>query len=196
MELNLASILSVPCRPGTPAYKIQVKTSSRTCIYMLSCVIWLRTSPLCWDDLQHCHVSYSSGPRLTAEVGSGTAMCPVAPDLTSRLMQAPSLLCVLWLRTSPPNQGGLRRCHVSYDSGPHLPARASSGAVICPMAPGLDSRLRWALKLPCVLWLWTSPLGWGELWCCQVSYDSGPCLLVEVRSSAVTYLTAPCAPQT
>jgi hypothetical protein len=32
----------------------------------------------------HCHVPYGSGPHLPAEVGSGTAMCPMAPDLASR----------------------------------------------------------------------------------------------------------------
>jgi hypothetical protein len=35
---------SVPCRPGTPTYKIQVKTSSRACIHVLPHALWLRTS--------------------------------------------------------------------------------------------------------------------------------------------------------
>jgi hypothetical protein len=33
----------------------------------------------------HCHASYSFGPHLPVEVGSGAAMCPTAPDLTSLL---------------------------------------------------------------------------------------------------------------
>jgi hypothetical protein len=73
-------------------------------------VLWLQTSPL------DCHVSNGSGPRLSAEVGSGTATCPMALDLASWLRWAPSLPCVLCLRTSPPSWGGLRRCHVSHDS--------------------------------------------------------------------------------
>jgi hypothetical protein len=38
--------VSVPCRPGTPTYKPQVKTSCRACIHMLPSAIRLRTSPL------------------------------------------------------------------------------------------------------------------------------------------------------
>jgi hypothetical protein len=46
--------------------------------------------------------SYGSELRLLAEVGSGDATCPMAPDLASRLRWAPTLPRVLWLRTSPP----------------------------------------------------------------------------------------------
>jgi hypothetical protein len=42
-------------------------------------------------------VSYGSGPRLPAEVGSDVAMCPMAPDLASRLGRAPALPRVPWL---------------------------------------------------------------------------------------------------
>jgi hypothetical protein len=49
----------------------------------------------------HCHVPYSSGPRLPAEVGSSAAMCPMALDLASQLRWAPALPRVIWLRTSP-----------------------------------------------------------------------------------------------
>jgi hypothetical protein len=45
----------------------------------------------------HCHVSYGSGPRLPAKMGSGATMCPMTPDVASRLRWAPALPCVLWL---------------------------------------------------------------------------------------------------
>jgi hypothetical protein len=35
--------------------------------------------------LRHHHVSHSPGPRLLAEVSSGTATCPAAPHLASLL---------------------------------------------------------------------------------------------------------------
>jgi hypothetical protein len=49
-----------------------------------------------------CHVPYDSKPHLTAEMGSGAAMCPIAPDLTSWLRWDPALPRVIWLRTSAP----------------------------------------------------------------------------------------------
>jgi hypothetical protein len=49
----------------------------------------------------HCHVSYGSGPRLQAEVGSGATMCPMAPDLASQLRWALVLPHALQFRTSP-----------------------------------------------------------------------------------------------
>jgi hypothetical protein len=42
-------------------------------------------------------------------------------------------------------------CHVSYGSGPPLPAEVDSGAAMCHMAPDLAYRLKWALALPRVL---------------------------------------------
>jgi hypothetical protein len=50
-------------------------------------------------------------------------------------------------------------CHMPYGSGPHLPVEIGSGIAMCPMAPELASWLRWALALPCGLWLCTSPPG-------------------------------------
>jgi hypothetical protein len=61
-------------------------------------------------------VPYGFEPHLSAEVGSGTAMCPMAPDLASRLRWALMLSRALWLRTSPPSRGGIRHCHVSHGS--------------------------------------------------------------------------------
>jgi hypothetical protein len=69
-------------------------------------------------------------------------MCPTAPDLTSLQMRVPVLPRVLQPRTSPTNRGGLRRCHVTYGSGPCLPAELGSGAAMCPMALDLTSLSR------------------------------------------------------
>jgi hypothetical protein len=43
--------LSVPCRPGTPVYNLQVKTRDRTCTHALLCVPQLWTKPPCLDRL-------------------------------------------------------------------------------------------------------------------------------------------------
>jgi hypothetical protein len=71
---------------------------------------------------------------------------------------------------------------LSYGSGLHLPAEVNSGAAMCPTALDHTSPLRWALALALVLWLRTSPPGRGGLWCCHVSYGSGPRLPIEVGS--------------
>jgi hypothetical protein len=42
-----------------------------------------------------------------------------------------ALPCKMYLQTTPPCRGGLWRCHVSRDLGPHLLVEVSSGAV-CP----------------------------------------------------------------
>jgi hypothetical protein len=78
---------------------------------------------------------YLSVTRLSADVGSGTVTCHMAPNLTSRLRWAPALPCVIWSRTLPSDRGGLRRCQVSYGSGSHLPIEVGSGAVTYPVAP-------------------------------------------------------------
>jgi hypothetical protein len=119
------------------------------------------------------------------------AMCPTALDLASYLRWALVLPCVLWLRTSPPSRGGLQCCHVSYGSGPRLPTELGSSAAICPIALDLASQLMWALTLPYILWLWTSPHSWGGLHRCNMSYGSGPRLPAEVGSGAATCPMAP-----
>jgi hypothetical protein len=45
---------------------------------VLPCVLQPQTSPLCRAGLRCCHVSCSSGPRLTGEEGSGVATCPTS----------------------------------------------------------------------------------------------------------------------
>jgi hypothetical protein len=136
--------------------------------FTLSRVIRLWISPPARGGFRCCHVSYSSEARLSAEVGSDAATYPTAPDLASRLRWDPSLPRVLRLWTSPPDWGGLRRCHVPYGSKPRLLAEVSSGVTMCPMALELASRLRWALTLPRILLLWISPLSWGGLRRCHV----------------------------
>jgi hypothetical protein len=151
-EFHVA-FLSVPCRPGTPAYKLQVKA----CIHTLSCTLQLWTSPPGWGGLRRCHVSSGSGPRLLVEVSFSAAICPAAPNLASWLRWALALPCVLWLRTSPLGTGGLQHCHVSSGSRPRLPVDVGSDAVTCPAALDLASWLRWASVLSRALWLPTSP---------------------------------------
>jgi hypothetical protein len=98
------SQLSVPYRPGTPTYKLQVKTRSGACI---------RAPPPC-----------STGPCLLAKVAPDpTSLLGRAPAFprVSRLRTPPSGRAlvpphVLRHRTPPPCSGGLRRCHVSRGS--------------------------------------------------------------------------------
>jgi hypothetical protein len=89
--------------------------------------------------------SRASPPR---EESSGAAMCSSTPDLASLPRWAPvlprglgprlpkrrasALPCVPQLRTSPPYQGGLWRCHVSHGSGLCLPERR---APVLPRTP-------------------------------------------------------------
>jgi hypothetical protein len=67
------------------------------------------------------------------------AMYHVAPDLTSLQRWALVLPHVPQPRTSPPCQGGLRRCHVFHDPRPRPPAEVGSGAATCLAASDLTS---------------------------------------------------------
>jgi hypothetical protein len=72
--------LSVPCRLGTPAYKLQVKTKSGACNHTSP------HTPQHWNlppdrrGLRGCHMSSGSGARLPVREGSSTAMCTMASD--------------------------------------------------------------------------------------------------------------------
>jgi hypothetical protein len=118
-------------------------------------------------------VSYDSGPRLPAEVGSGAATCPTAPNLTSRLRWAPSrypadrVPLYTSFKSRPVAERASACCHVPYGSGPHLSAEMGSGAAACPATPDLASRL-------------------GGLRRCHVSYGSRPRLPAEVGSGTAT----------
>jgi hypothetical protein len=114
--------LSISCRPVTPTYKLQVKTSSRTCIHALPRALWLWASPTCQSGLRRFHVSYSFGSHLPTEVASSTATCPMALDLTSQLRWAPAL---------------------TRGSGPHFLTEVGSDTTMCSLALDLTSRMRW-----------------------------------------------------
>jgi hypothetical protein len=83
--------MMVPCTPGTPAYKLQVKTRSKACIHALPRVLRPQTSPPYLGGLWCYHVSHGPGPQLLAEMRSGTATCPSALDLTSQPRWTPVL---------------------------------------------------------------------------------------------------------
>jgi hypothetical protein len=89
----------VPYRPGTPTYKLQVKTSGRACVHMqphaprcrtkatslrwaptLPRVQHLRTPPLSTRGLQRCHTSHGCRPCPASIVGSGVIACRSALD--------------------------------------------------------------------------------------------------------------------
>jgi hypothetical protein len=73
-------VVSVPYRPGTLAYRIQVKTKSMTCY----------------------HVSSTSGPRLPVEEGSGAATCPISLSLAFLPRRTLVIPCVPRLWTLSP----------------------------------------------------------------------------------------------
>jgi hypothetical protein len=109
--------LSVPCRSGTPAYRLKVKTWRRVRYHKLPHVPQLRTSPLYWRGLRCQHVSTSTGPRLPARVGSGAATCSTVSDPASPLRRAPTPPCVPWVLTPPPRWGGLHAARLACFHG-------------------------------------------------------------------------------
>jgi hypothetical protein len=132
---------SVPCRPGTPAYRLESKTRKT-----------------------YCHMPYSARSCLPAREGSSAAMCPTALGPASLLRRAPTLPHVPRLWILPPCLGRLRRyhvfhgsgscllargrCHVSHSSRSCLPVREGSDAVTCPTTPDPASLLERAPTLP------------------------------------------------
>jgi hypothetical protein len=115
----------MPCRSGTPVYKLQVKTKSKTCDRVLPCTLLFRTLPPCRDELWRRHVFCSSRPRHLAR-------------------QAPTLPCAPRPRTSPLCHSRLWCCHVSYGPEPHLLAVEGFSATACPIVPYHTSLPRWA----------------------------------------------------
>jgi hypothetical protein len=71
-------------------------TSQPRWVSALPRVLWLWTSSSNWGGLWHCHMSYSSGPHLLAELGSCVVTCPMTPDPASRPGRVPVLPRVLW----------------------------------------------------------------------------------------------------
>jgi hypothetical protein len=162
------SVPSVPCRPGTSAYRLNSKTRSKT----------------------HCHMHYSSGSRLPAREGSSAATCPATPDPASLLGRVPVLPRAPRLRTPPPCSGGLRCSHVPRSSGPCLPAREGSGVATCPAAPD-PSLLRRAPALPRAPRLRIPRPCLGGLRRCHMSRSSGACLPDREGSGAAMCPAAP-----
>jgi hypothetical protein len=126
--------LSIPYRPGTPAYMLQDKIKSKVCVHSLprataaqepSSLLRegsgaakcprLQTPPLRLGGFRRCHMPKGSGPRLTIQEGSGAAMRPSALSPASPLRRGPTLTCVHRLQTAPASEVG-------------------SGADTCPMA--------------------------------------------------------------
>jgi hypothetical protein len=169
----VANYLSVPCRPGTPAYRLESKTRKT-----------------------YCHMPYITGSCLPAWEGSGAATCSTAPDHASLLGRAPTLPRAPRLRILPLCSGGLWCCHVSYGSGSYLPTREGSGAATCPAALDPASLHERALTLPRVPRLRILPPCSRGLQRCHVSHGTGPRLPAWEGSSAVMCPAALCGPQT
>jgi hypothetical protein len=91
--------LSVPCRTGTPAYKLQVKTRDRVCIYALPCVLKHRTRPPRLGGHWRCHVSHDSEPHPSAWECSDATTCPMTSNLAPPQRWALVNQRVLWLQT-------------------------------------------------------------------------------------------------
>jgi hypothetical protein len=129
--------LSVPCRLGTPAYRLESKTRKT-----------------------YCHMPYIIGSYNPAREGTNAATCPTALDLASLLGRAPVLPRVMRLWILPPYSGGLWCCHVSRSSRSCLPAQEGSSAAMSPTALDPASLLGRASVLPHVPRHWT-PLPWS-----------------------------------
>jgi hypothetical protein len=105
--------LLVPCRSGTPTYKVRVKIGSGVCTHEPPCALQYQTLPPSQGGLRSCHISNGSGSRLPYRKGSNTATCIMDLDLL----------------------GGLRSCHVSSGYGSRLSDKKGSSAAMCVVAP-------------------------------------------------------------
>jgi hypothetical protein len=76
----------------------------------------------------------------TARGSSGAAMCPTAPAPAAQPGAAPGPPRVLRVQLPLPSLGQLRGRHVSCGSGSRCPARGSTGAATCPVAPALAAQ--------------------------------------------------------
>jgi hypothetical protein len=81
--------LSVPCRPGTPAYKFQVKTKGEACKSHAPACPQPQHEPHSPGQLRGHHVSYGSSSRCPAWGSSGAAACPTAPAPAAQPGAAP-----------------------------------------------------------------------------------------------------------
>jgi hypothetical protein len=124
---SLGQKLSVPCRPGIPAYRLKSKTRRKTYYHMpyssesclparegssaATCPMAADLASLLRRALALPRVPWHR-PRRPAWEGFGAAMCLTALDPASLLGRVLTLPCTPRLQTPPPWSGGLRRCHV------------------------------------------------------------------------------------
>jgi hypothetical protein len=132
--------LSVPCRPGTPAYRLESKTRK-----------------------MYCHMPYIIGSYHRAREGTNAATCHMALDPASLLARAPVLPRVMRLWILPPYLRGLWCCHVSRGYRSCHPTQEGSSAAMSPTALALASLLGRAPVLPHVPRHWTLPPWSGGL---------------------------------
>jgi hypothetical protein len=128
--IRISSPLSVPSRPGIPAYKSRQRVGRVPTRRHVSCssgpasppswtlglphVQWHRIPPPSEGGLWYRHVSSGSGPCLTAREGFDTAMCLMAPDPASQPGRASVQPRRSQLYTPASFCRGLRRCHIAY----------------------------------------------------------------------------------
>jgi hypothetical protein len=84
----------------------------------------------------------------TARGSSGVAACPAAPALAAQPGAAPGPPRVLRLQLSLPDPGQLWGRHVPCGSSSRCPARGSSGAAACHVAPAPAAQPRAAPGSP------------------------------------------------
>jgi hypothetical protein len=176
--------VSIPCRLGTPTYKLQIKTRSRTCTHMAPRALQHQTLLSSQGGLRGYHVSNDSRSHLPDRKGSSTATCTVTLDPASLQGRAPvhhvsysfrsclppregsSASRVLQLRILPPSKGGLRcaTCLAAPD-----PASLQGRALECSMSYSSRSSLPAGegFGTPCVLRLRILPPYRGGLQCRQ-----------------------------
>jgi hypothetical protein len=86
--------LSIPCRPGTPAYMLQNKTKSGACNHAPPRVPQHQNLPPSRGGLRGCHVSSGSGTRLAIKEGSDAVTFIVAPEPLGGLRRATCLVAL------------------------------------------------------------------------------------------------------
>jgi hypothetical protein len=162
--------LSVPCRSGTLAYKLQVQDKEQDVLPHFP-QLWTLPPPPYLGGLRCYHMLCGFGRCLPAREGSDAASCPP-------------------LQTLPPRSEGLRCCHMSHGFRPCLPARDGSDTITCPTALDPTSLLRRVLALPHASRLRTQCPYSGGFRHCHVPRSFRPCLPAREGSNATMCLTA------
>jgi hypothetical protein len=127
--------LSVPYRPGTLAYKFQVKTKREAYKSHDPTCPQPQHEPHSLGQLRGRHVSCGASSRCPARGSSGVTTCPAAPAPAAQPGAAPRSPRVLRHQLPLPSPGQLRGHHVPCGTSSHCPARGSSGVATCPAAP-------------------------------------------------------------